>query len=125
MGEVVAVVRMGVGGKMGTGRQWWSFISLRDEVAALTFLLQNLEVAVNLTAPNPVTNAEMVKAMGQLLKRPTVLPVPTKALQLALGEFSSEITGSLRVLPTRLLEAGFEFQDPTIDRALAWAWASR
>ena len=119
------LVRLGAGGKMGTGRQWWSFISLRDEIAALTYLLDNLEGPVNLTAPNPVTNAEMVRAMGQLLKRPTVLPVPTKALQLALGEFSSEITGSLRVRPTRLLEAGFEFQDPTIDQALAWAWASR
>jgi uncharacterized protein (TIGR01777 family) len=124
-GKLWPVVRMGVGGKLGTGRQWWSFISLRDEVAALTFLLQNLEGGVNLTAPNPVTNAEMTKAMGQLLRRPTVFPVPGKALQLVLGEFSSEITGSLRVLPTRLLEAGFEFQDPTIDRALAWAWATR
>ncbi len=54
-----------------------------------------------------------------------MLPVPAKALQLALGEFSSEITGSLRVLPTRLLEAGFEFQDPTIEQALAWAWSTR
>lgn len=110
---------------MGTGRQWWSFISLRDELAALTYLLDNLEGPVNLTAPNPVTNAEMTRAMGQLLKRPTVLPVPAKALQLVLGEFSSEITGSLRVRPTRLMEAGFEFQDPTIDKALAYAWASR
>jgi uncharacterized protein (TIGR01777 family) len=124
-GKLWPVVRMGVGGKLGTGRQWWSFISLRDEVAALTFLLQNLEGGVNLTTPNPVTNAEMTKAMGQLLRRPTVFPVPAKALGLVLGEFSSEILGSLRVLPTRLLEAGFEFQDPTIDQALAWAWASR
>ncbi len=91
----------------------------------MTFLLTNIDGGVNLTAPNPVTNAEMTKAMGRLLRRPTVLPVPTKALQLALGEFSSEITGSLRVLPTRLMEAGFEFQDPTIDKALAYAWASR
>lgn len=124
-GKLWPVVRMGVGGKLGTGRQWWSFISLRDEVAALTFLLEKLEGGVNLTAPNPVTNAEMIKAMGKLLKRPTIIPVPAKALQLALGEFSSEILGSLRVRPTRLLEAGFEFQDPTIDRALAYAWASR
>lgn len=119
------LVRLGAGGKMGTGRQWWSFISLRDELAALTYLLDALEGPVNLTAPNPVTNAEMVKAMGQLLKRPTVLPVPAKALQIALGEFSSEVLGSIRVVPRALLDAGFEFQDPTIEQALAYAWSSR
>jgi uncharacterized protein (TIGR01777 family) len=119
------LVRIGAGGKMGTGRQWWSFISLRDELAALTYLLDALEGPVNLTAPNPVTNADMVKAMGELLNRPTVLPVPATALKIALGEFSSEVLGSIRVVPHKLLEAGFEFQDPTIDRALAWAWATR
>ena len=120
------LVRLGVGGKFGTGRQWWSFISLRDELAALTYLVHNpIEGPVNLTAPNPVTNAEMTKAMGQLLRRPTVFAVPAKALEIALGEFSSEILGSARVLPTRLLEAGFEFQDPTIETALAYAWATR
>ncbi len=120
------LVRMGVGGRFGSGRQWWSFISLRDEIAALTYLLDHpLEGPVNLTAPNPVTNAGMITAMGQLLHRPTLLPVPAKALQVALGEFSSEILGSARVLPARLVESGFEFQDPTIDRALAYAWAAR
>ena len=119
------LVRLGVGGKFGSGRQWWSFISMRDELSALSFLLEHLEGPVNLTAPNPVTNAEMVKAMGRLLKRPTVLPVPAKALEIALGEFSSEILGSARVLPTRLVETGFLFQDPTIDTALAHAWATR
>ncbi|MCU0262336.1 MAG: TIGR01777 family oxidoreductase [Candidatus Nanopelagicales bacterium] len=120
------LVRLGVGGRFGSGRQWWSFISMRDELAALSFLVDRpLEGAVNLTAPHPVTNAEMIRAMGQLLRRPTVLPVPAKALEIALGEFSSEILGSARVLPTRLLEAGFEFQDPTIDKALAHAWATR
>ena len=119
------LVRLGAGGKFGDGRQWWSFISMRDELAALSFLLDQLEGPVNLTAPNPVTNAEMTKAMGRLLKRPTVLPVPAKALEIALGEFSSEILGSARILPTRLVEAGFAFQDPTIDTALAHAWATR
>ena len=81
---------------------------------------------MNLTAPNPVTNAEMTKAMGAAAASAhRVLPVPAKALEIALGEFSSEILGSARVLPTRLLEAGFEFQDPTIDKALAYAWATR
>ena len=110
---------------MGTGQQWWSFISLRDEVHALSHLLENLDGPVNLTAPNPVTNAEVTQALGALLRRPTVLPVPAAALKLALGEFSSEILGSIRVLPTRLQESGFVFQDPTIDKALAYALSTR
>ena len=80
---------------------------------------------MNLTAPQAATNAEVTDAMGRLLHRPTVLPVPAKALELALGEFSSEILHSARVLPTRLQESGFQFEDPTIDRALAWAWSQR
>jgi uncharacterized protein (TIGR01777 family) len=124
-GRMWPIFRVGLGGRLGTGRQWWSFISLRDEVNALTLLLDSLEGPVNLTAPNPVTNAEVTRAMGELLRRPTVLPVPRKALQLVLGDFSSEVLGSIRVRPGKLLEAGFEFQDPTIDQALAYAWASR
>jgi len=124
-GRLWPIFRLGAGGRLGSGRQWWSFISLRDELAALAFLLEHLEGPVNLTAPNPATNAEVTHAMGRLLKRPTVVPVPAKALELVLGEFSSEVLGSARVLPTRLLEAGFEFQDPTIDEALAAALAPR
>ena len=118
--------RLGVGGRLGSGRQWWSYISLRDEVRALTHLLAiDFAGPVNLTAPQAATNAEVTDAMGRLLHRPTVLPVPAKALELALGEFSSEILHSARVLPTRLQESGFQFEDPTIDRALAWAWSQR
>ena len=118
--------RLGVGGRLGSGRQWWSYISLRDEVRALTHLLAiDFAGPVNLTAPQAATNAEVTEAMGRLLHRPTVLPVPAKALELALGEFSSEILHSARVLPTRLQESGFQFEDPTIDRALAWAWSQR
>lgn len=124
-GRLWPLFRFGLGGRLGNGRQWWSYISLRDELAALAFLLENLDGPVNLTAPNPATNAEVTAAMGRLLKRPTVLPVPAKALELALGEFSSEVLGSARVLPARLLEAGFAFQDPTIDDALAAALATR
>ncbi len=120
-GRLWPIFRLGVGGRLGSGRQWWSFISLRDEVAALAYLLQHLEGPVNLTAPNPVTNAEMTAAMGHLLKRPTLIPVPAKALELVLGEFSSEVLGSARVRPGRLLDAGFDFHDPTIESALAAA----
>ena len=94
-------------------------------MAALTYLLDHLEGPVNLTAPTPATNAEVAQAMGRILGRPTILPVPAKALDLTLGGFSSEVLGSLRVIPRRLIDAGFDFQDPTIDRALSYAWATR
>ena len=75
--------------------------------------------------PNPATNAEVTAALGELLGRPTVLPVPAFALRLGLGEFSTEILGSHRVLPTRLVGAGFAFEDPTIVDALSWARSTR
>jgi uncharacterized protein len=124
-GRLWPIFKLGGGGRLGNGRQWWSFISLRDELAALTHLLDHLEGPVNLTAPNPATNAEVATAMGRLLRRPALLPVPAKALELVLGEFSSEVLGSARVLPVRLQESGFRFQDPTIDGALAHALATR
>ncbi|MFM7147977.1 MAG: TIGR01777 family oxidoreductase, partial [Actinomycetales bacterium] len=91
------IFRLGLGGKLGSGRQYWSWISLRDEVAALIFLLESdLSGAVNLTAPNPATNAEVTAAMGKVLGRPTLFPVPAVALKTALGEFSTEILSSAR-----------------------------
>jgi len=119
------IFTLGAGGRLGNGKQWWSFISLRDEVRALTYLLDHLDGPVNLAAPNAVTNAEVTRALGALLRRPTVLPVPASVLKLTLGEFSSEILGSIRVLPTKLLDSGFTFEDPTIEQALAWARSTR
>ena len=112
--------RWGLGGRMGDGRQYWSWISLRDEVSALTFLLTNADVVgpVNLTAPNPATNAEVTAAMGSVLGRPTLLPVPAFALRTALGEFSSEILSSARVLPHVLEQHGFTWQDRDIASAI-------
>lgn len=124
-GRLWPLFQLGLGGRLGSGQQWWSTISLRDEVAALAYLLTELEGPVNLTAPIPATNAEVTEAMGRLLRRPTVLAVPARAIELALGEMSSEVLGSTRVVPTRLLEAGFEFRDPTIDDALRYALATR
>lgn len=111
---------LGLGGKMGSGRQYWSWISLRDEIAALIFCIDHDHVAgpVNVTGPEPVTNAEVVAAMGRVLRRPTVLPVPAFALQLALGEFSTEILSSARVMPRALSDAGFVWQDRTIEAAI-------
>jgi uncharacterized protein (TIGR01777 family) len=116
--------RMGVGGKLGSGRQYWSWISLRDEVAALEFCLTDERIvgAVNLTGPTPVTNAEVTSAMGRVMGRPTLLPVPSIALKVALGEFSTEVLGSARVLPAALQSAGFTWADPTVEAAITTAW---
>jgi uncharacterized protein len=117
--------KLGLGGKLGSGKQWWSWISLRDEVAALMYLLDNENVSgpVNLTAPHPQTNAEITKAMGRVLHRPTFAAAPAFALKAALGEFSVEVLGSARVLPGVLEASGFTWQDPHIDDAIRTALA--
>lgn len=118
--------RLGLGGKLGDGRQYWSWISLRDEIRALEFLLEREDLAgpVNLTGPTPVTNAEVTSVMGSVMHRPTVLPAPAFALKAVLGEFSTEVLGSARVVPGVLAEAGFAFEDPTIESAIRSALAS-
>ncbi|MFF0748405.1 TIGR01777 family oxidoreductase [Streptomyces sp. NPDC004267] len=119
-GRLFPVFRAGIGGRMGDGRQYWSFIALHDEVAALRHIVDTPSLAgpVNLTAPEPVTNREVTAAMGRVLRRPTVCHVPAAALRLALGEFAGDVLGSQRVLPGRLLESGFDFAFPTIDEAV-------
>jgi hypothetical protein len=119
--RMLPIFRMGAGGRLGGGRQYWSFISLTDEVRALRHLIEHPDLTgpVNLTAPTPVTNAEATHALAQALHRPAVLPVPAAALRAVLGEFSVEVLGSQRVLPTRLLASGFAFRHPTIEAALA------
>lgn len=125
-GRLFPLFKAGLGGRMGDGRQFWSFIALHDEVAALRHLLDTPGLAgpVNLTAPEPVVNREVVAAMGRVLHRPTLFPVPATALRLALGEFSGDVLGSQRVLPTRLLESGFTFAFPHIDEAIRAALTS-
>ncbi|MCH0543365.1 TIGR01777 family protein [Streptomyces sp. MUM 203J] len=119
-GRLFPLFRAGLGGRLGDGRQYWSFISLHDEVAALRHLIDtpSLSGPVNLTAPEPVTNRDVTAAMGRVLRRPTPFPVPAPALRLALGAFAHDILGSQRVLPTRLLDSGFRFAFPTITRAI-------
>lgn len=117
------IFRAGLGGRLGSGRQYWSWISLRDEVAALLALIDgDLAGPVNLCGPEPATNAEVTAAMGEVLGRPTVLPVPGFALRAVLGEFSVEVLGSARVDPARLRDSGFEWQDDTIESAIRAAW---
>jgi hypothetical protein len=119
-GALFPFFRAGLGGRLGSGRQFWSFISLHDEVAALRYAIDTAELSgpVNLTAPQPITNREVTAAMGRVLHRPTVLPVPAFALRAVLGEFAGDVLGSQRVRPRRLLDAGFTFTHPEIDQAI-------
>ncbi|MEV8038456.1 TIGR01777 family oxidoreductase [Streptomyces sp. NPDC086182] len=118
--RLLPLFRAGLGGRMGNGRQYWSYIALHDEVAAIRHLIDtpSLSGPVNLTAPDPLTNAEITEAMGRVLHRPTLLTAPAPLLRLALGDMAEDILGSQRVLPTRLLESGFTFAFPSIEGAL-------
>ena len=116
--------RLGVGGRVGTGRQYVPWISLIDEIEALRFLIDRpIEGAVNLAGPNPAANLEMTRALGTVLRRPTLLPIPAFAIRLLYGEMGETLaTVSQRVLPRRLLDAGFVFRHTTILAALRVAF---
>jgi uncharacterized protein (TIGR01777 family) len=119
-GRLFPLFKAGLGGRMGDGHQYWSFISLHDEVAAIRHLIdrEDLSGPFNLTAPQPLTNGEITAAMGRVLHRPTLFTAPAPALRVALGEMAGDVLGSARVVPTRLLESGFSFAFPGIEDAL-------
>jgi hypothetical protein len=122
MARMLPIFRLGLGGRLGSGRQYWSWIALQDVVAGIEFAIANpaLAGAVNLTSPNPVTNAEFTATLGRALRRPAIFPVPGLALRLALGEMADEaLLASQRVQPEKLLKAGFRFAHPELDEALA------
>jgi uncharacterized protein (TIGR01777 family) len=119
LGRMLPLFRFGLGGKLGSGKQWWSWITLHDEIRAIKFLLESkITGAVNLTSPNPVTNQEFTAALARAMHRPAIFPAPAFALRLALGGFSTEILGSKRIMPKVLTEAGFEFDYPHLSNAL-------
>lgn len=118
--KLLPLFRFGLGGKLGSGRQYWSLISLDDEVRAIEYLLtHDLHGAFNFTAPNPRTNAEVTKTLASALRRPALIPVPGFALRIVVGEFASDILGSQRVEPERLLQEGFTFRDATLEQIVA------
>lgn len=120
LGKMLPLFRFGAGGKMGNGKQWWSWITLHDQIRAIVFALENpISGPVNLTAPNPVTNQEFTAALARAMHRPALFPAPAIALKMALGGFSSEILGSKRVIPHVLQEAGFTWDYPHISEALS------
>ena len=114
------VFRAGVGGRVGSGRQYWPWISLDDEVGAIRFVLDSdLAGPVNLTAPEPVRNAEFTRTLGRVLRRPTALPVPGVAVALALGDFGrSSVLGSHRIIPEKLQRAGYHFIRSDLEETL-------
>jgi uncharacterized protein (TIGR01777 family) len=122
LGKVLPLFKLGLGGRLGSGQQWMSWISLPDEVAAMRFLLEADDVTgpVNLVAPEPVRNADYTDAIGRALHRPTVVAAPGFALRLALRDLAEEaLLISLRVQPARLEKAGFTFTHPHIDEAVS------
>jgi uncharacterized protein (TIGR01777 family) len=120
LGRMLPLFRLGVGGKLGSGNQWWSWITLHDEINAITHLLNSsVSGPVNLTSPFPVTNQEFTGTLARSLHRPALFPVPGFALKIALGGFSTEILGSKKVLPSVLSEDGFAFDYPHLTGALA------
>lgn len=116
--------RFGLGGRLSTGRQWLSPISLHDEVRAILWAVDHrFEGPINLTAPNPLTNADFTAAVARKVHRPAHAPVPSLALQLALGRplALEAVLASQRVVPRRLVDSGFAFQHPNISNILDWA----
>lgn len=119
LSRMLLLFKLGLGGKLGNGQQYWSWITLHDQIRAIDFLLNHpINGAVNLTAPNPVTNQEFTAALARALKRPALIPAPAFALKIALGGFSVEVLGSKRVMPQVLTDNGFTFDYPHIGAAL-------
>jgi uncharacterized protein (TIGR01777 family) len=119
LGRMLPIFKFGLGGKLGSGKQWWSWITLHDHIRAIIHLMNSkIEGPVNLTSPNPVTNQEFTAALARALSRPAIFPAPAFALKLILGGFSSEVLGSKRVLPKVLLDSKFEFDYPHLLEAI-------
>jgi uncharacterized protein len=112
--------RLLAGGPLGSGKQYYSWIAMQDEIRALLFLLKNDRAAgaYNLTAPNPLTQADFGRVVGQVLRRPYWFPTPAFALRLVLGEMSTLVVDGQRVIPRRLVEAGFKFNYEQLQPAL-------
>jgi hypothetical protein len=127
LAQVLLPFKMGAGGVVGTGRQWLSWISLADATAAIQHTIATAELSgpVNLTAPEPVSNAEFVRTLGKLLSRPTLIPLPAFAVKVLFGEMGDELLLSgQRVLPKKLLASGFQFAHSDLGSALQWALAN-
>ena len=119
LGRLLPFFRLGIGGKLGSGKQWWSWITLHDEIKAIIHCLNtDISGPVNLTSPNPVTNQEFTGTLARALHRPALFPVPGIALKILVGGFASDILGSAKVLPKSLQDSGFVWDYPHLTTAL-------
>jgi len=126
LGRLLPLLRLGIGGKLGNGKQWWAWISLPDEARAILHLIDNPATSgpYNLTAPEPATAKQLIKALGKELNRPTVIPVPAFALKLAFREGAQELLlCSQKMSADRLLATGFKFEHPTLESVAKWVCA--
>jgi len=121
LAKMLLPFQLGLGGRVGNGQQYWSWISLADLTSAIAHVLTNQEIhgAVNAVAPQPLRNCEFTKVLGSVLKRPTIFPMPAFAARLVLGEMAEDLLlSSTQVIPTRLQESGFTFKHPDLESAL-------
>ena len=120
LAKMLPPFRLGLGGRMGSGRQWMSWIHIDDLVEVMLFAIrtETLHGPVNGTAPAPVTNAEFTAVLARVLRRPAIFPVPAFALRALFGEMSEVLTGSQRVLPDAVLRSGFQFRHSLLEEAL-------
>jgi uncharacterized protein (TIGR01777 family) len=123
LGRLLPLIKLGVGGPLGSGKQWWAWISLPDEAAAIIHLIKtpSAKGAYNLTAPEPATCGQIVKALAHDLHRPSLIAVPAFAMKMLIGEAAVELLlCSQNMSAERLLKTGFKFQHPTLRQASAW-----
>jgi uncharacterized protein len=120
MGRLLPFFRLGLGGRVASGRQYWSWVGLHDYLRAVHFLLTEDDLAgpVNVSAPEPVTNREFTATLARVLRRPAVLVAPGFALRVPLRDFAADLVGGQRVIPRRLQDAGFVFDHPELEPAL-------
>ena len=118
--QMLLPFRLGVGGRIGDGKQWWSWVDIQDLVGAIVHVLKSgLSGPVNVVSPSPVTNAEFTKALGSVLSRPTIFPVPAFAARLAFGQMADELLlASQKVEPASLLKSGYQFKFPELEKSL-------
>lgn len=121
LAKMLPLFKFGIAGRLGSGRQWMSWIALEDMIAAILYAIDDDRISgpVNCCAPYPVVNAEFTRTLAAAVRRPAILPAPAWALRLAIGEFADALLGSERVIPRKLQECGFGFKQPRLEQALA------
>ena len=127
LSRLIPLFKAGLGGRVGSGRQFWSWISLRDHIRGVRYVLDHDDLSgpVNIGAPEPVTNQEFTRALARALHRPSFFVAPGPPLKVVLGGFGADLLTGQRAVPDRLEKSGFRFDDPDIDSALAWVLAER